>query len=262
MIRKASYKGSWYPEDVRDLDRLCKTDGSGELRAAILPHAGLVYSAPLISAFFQNLRSEIQRVIIISPSHYYPLIAGIFYSSSFTLSETPYGNITTFPFPLSSVPFDDAVSREHGIEMFLPFVAKKRLSVSYALLSRVKSHDDIVKAGEAFAALMDENTAIIASSDFTHYGRRFGYTPYGNDALERVKDSDYKIASSLAAGGTENVFSIHDGTSICGIAGAMILSYAAKLKALKGEVGGHYTSYDVYPGRADDFVSYFDVFWK
>lgn len=262
MIRKASYKGSWYPEDVRDLDRLCKTDGSGELRAAILPHAGLVYSAPLISAFFQNLRSEIRRVIIISPSHYYPLIAGIFYSSSFTLSETPYGNITTFPFPLSSVPFDDAVSREHGIEMFLPFVAKKRLSVSYALLSRVKSHDDIVKAGEAFAALMDENTAIIASSDFTHYGRRFGYTPYGNDALERVKDSDYKIASSLAAGDTENVFSIHDGTSICGIAGAMILSYAAKLKALKGEVGGHYTSYDVYPGRADDFVSYFDVFWK
>lgn len=262
MIRKASYKCSWYPEDVRDLDRLCKTDGSGELRAAILPHAGLVYSAPLISAFFQNLREEIRRVIIISPSHYYPLIAGIFYSSSFTLSETPYGNITTFPFPLSSVPFDDAVSREHGIEMFLPFVAKKRLSVSYALLSRVKSHDDIVKAGEAFAALMDENTAIIASSDFTHYGRRFGYTPYGNDALEKVKDSDYKIASSLAAGDTENVFSIHDGTSICGIAGAMILSYAAKLKALKGEVGGHYTSYDVYPGRADDFVSYFDVFWK
>lgn len=262
MIRKASYKGSWYPEDVRDLDRLCKTDGSGELRAAILPHAGLVYSAPLISAFFQNLRSEIQRVIIISPSHYYPLIAGIFYSSSFTLSETPYGNITTFPFPLSSVPFDDAVSREHGIEMFLPFVAKKRLSVSYALLSRVKSHDDIVKAGEAFAALMDENTAIIASSDFTHYGRRFGYTPYGNDALNHVVESDLRIATSLASGETESVFAIHENTTICGIAGAMILSYAAKLKGLKGEVGDHYTSYDVYPGRADDFVSYFDVFWK
>lgn len=262
MIRKASYKGSWYPEDVKELDRLCKTDGSGEIRAAILPHAGLIYSAPLISAFFQNLREEIQRVIIISPSHYYPLMDGIFYSSSFSRSETPYGLITNFPFPLSSVPFDDAVSREHGIEMFLPFVAKKKLSVSYALLSRVKSHDDVVKRGEAIAALMDEKTAFIASSDFTHYGRRFGYTPYGNYALERVKDSDYKIASSLAAGDTEGVFSIHENTTICGIAGAMILSYAAKLKGLKGEVGDHYTSYDVYPDRADDFVSYFDVFWK
>ena len=109
---------------------------------------------------------------------------------------------------------------------------------------------------------MDEKTAFIASSDFTHYGRRFGYTPYGNYALERVKDSDYKIASSLAVGDTEGVFSIHENTTICGIAGAMILSYAAKLKGLKGEVGDHYTSYDVYPDCADDFVSYFDVFWK
>ena len=262
MIRRAKFSGSWYPDDPEDLDKLVRVEGKEDAIAAVLPHSGLFYSAPLISDFFISLSGGIRKIVIISPSHYFPLKSNVLYTSDFTLSETPYGDIETTGFPLKGETFNRGIEEEHGLEMFLPFIKKKGLKVTYALLSSFSSFEELEKTGKQLGEVLDRETAIIASSDFTHYGRRFGYTPYGSDALGKVEKHDMAVASSLAAGKVDDVFKIHKNTTICGIAPAMLLSFMMKEMGCKGSVGRHYTSYDVYKEMDDDFVSYFDVFWR
>lgn len=262
MLRKAVFKGSWYPGALEELDEMVSVEGCGDYRAAVLPHSGLFYSAPLISDFFKGLSDAVKRIVIISPSHYYPLASNRLYVSDFSLSETPYGNIRTEPFPLEGEVFNNAIAKEHGIEMFLPFVKKKGLVVSYALLTSFSSFGELEKMGMRLAEVIDDETALIASSDFTHYGKRFGYAPYGSDALEKVEKQDFMVASALAEGRVEDVFKIHRDMTICGSAPAMLLSYLMAESGDEGFLGKHYTSYDVYAQDADDFVSYFDVFWR
>ena len=262
MIRKALFKGTWYPSCGETLDRIVNVAGSGEYVSAVLPHSGLYYSGPLISDFFRNLSPGIMKILIISPSHYFMLEKDTLYTSSHTLSETPYGSLETIAFPVSGVKFDNALEREHGIEMFLPFVKRKGLSVSYALLSSFSSLSEVERMAEKFLAILDDETAIIASSDFTHYGKRFGYMIYGEDAHAKVISHDYEIASLIAQGMVDDVFAVHERTSICGIAPQMLLSMIMKRKGCIGKVGGHYSSNDVYDAGSLDFVSYFDVFWS
>ena len=263
MRRTLALAGRWYPADTDGLDRMISTQQEpGGLANGVLPHAGLLYSAPLIAGFFGSLAEGVRTVMILSPSHYYPLKADTLYSYPYDEAETPYGDIGAVPFPLPYRECRDAVDREHGIEMFLPFVKKKGLVVSYALLTSFSSFEELEKMGMHLAEVIDDETALIASSDFTHYGKRFGYAPYGSDALEKVEKQDFMVASALAEGRVEDVFKIHRDMTICGSAPAMLLSYLMAESGDEGFLGKHYTSYDVYAQDADDFVSYFDVFWR
>ena len=85
---------------------------------------------------------------------------------------------------------------------------------------------------------------------------------YGEDAHAKVISHDYEIASLIAQGMVDDVFAVHERTSICGIAPQMLLSMIMKRKGCIGKVGGHYSSNDVYDAGSLDFVSYFDVFWS
>ena len=186
MERSAILKGLWYPEDRKELDRIVRPDlfRRGNSTDAVLPHAGLFYSGRIIREYFSSLSEKIRRVFILSPSHYYPLPENRLTTSRFTSSSTPYGSIRTVPVSIeSSVISDEAVQREHGIEMFLPFIKARKLDVSYALISHVDSLSAVRKIAEELTDATDEHTGFIASSDFTHYGRRFDYTPYGDDCI-------------------------------------------------------------------------------
>ena len=37
------------------------------------------------------------------------------------------------------------------------------------------------KIGKFLSSIVDDNTLVIASSDFTHYGPRFGFVPFSNN---------------------------------------------------------------------------------
>lgn len=265
MERKARFAGLWYPAGGRELDEITDFDKrGGDCRMAVLPHAGLYYSGRLISAFFSVLDSNVDHVVIIAPSHYHRILPGVFTTATFTSAETPYGSVEATQ--LDCVPHvvdDRAVADEHAVEMFLPFIARHgNLSVSFALVGSAASHDVIVALADCLAGCIDERTAVIASSDFTHYGRRFGYEPYGKGALEKVVEHDAAAANLLASGMTEEVWDTYYGKStICGIVPAMTVSRLAAMEGLKGAVTLHATSADD-GGDRSDFVSYFDVFWR
>jgi len=64
----------------------------------------------------------------------------------------------------------------------------------------------------------DENTLIIASSDFTHYGGRFGYVPFKTDIKKNLEDLDHGAIEKILEGDFNGYLKYLDktGATICG----------------------------------------------
>ncbi len=265
MERYSGLAGIWYPDDREELDGYVRPDlfGYSSIMDAVLPHAGLYYSSDIIRQYFEKMDENTCRIVIISPSHYFRIPPDRLCIAPFSSSQTPYGNIETIPLAIrDGILSAEALQKEHGVEMFLPFIKAADISVSYALINEVSDVDSINRLAEELIEITDRNTGFIASSDFTHYGKRFGYMPYGNNAENKVKENDSECARLLSRMETEEVLRRFTGGTICGIAPAMIVSRIAYLKGRTGSTGLFYTSDDITGEKSDDFVSYQSVLWR
>ena len=275
-VRRAKLAGSWY-EGVpaalgRSIDRFVgavdKTPYA--VRGAVLPHAGHTFSGNGIARAFANLPAGIDHVMILAPSHYALLPAGRIGYGDFDKLATPLGDITGITGLFNGEPFsamDRAIEAEHSAEMFLPFI--KRLlpdaDAAILLVPRIGDEPTLRRFADAITAatapLDPLRTLIIASSDFTHYGDRFGHTPFGtrdlDGVLDRVAAMDRKYARYLATHGYEKLFADREreDPSICGLDPALVLSRLMELRGLTGETAGYYTSCDLL-GKSADFVCY------
>lgn len=207
--RRASHAGSWYSAS-RDtltgqldgwLDAASACSDSSwmltqPLRAIIAPHAGYAYSGATAGyAYARVLRDTAspapRLIVILGPSHHVHL-DGCAVSGAHTLC-TPTGDL-----PVATDAAAALVSSrsglfrymtreededEHSIEMQLPMLSRvlARTSASDATVlpimigaisSRVES--DVARA--LAPLLADPATLCIVSSDFCHWGTRFGYT--------------------------------------------------------------------------------------
>jgi AmmeMemoRadiSam system protein B len=289
-MRKAWYAGSWYAADRQTLlEQITQTvrelevsEQKGPIRFAVLPHAGLTYSARGIAPVVVHAPKHVERVMILSPSHYTVVPDNVLSFGYFSGYETPLGSLSSFSTTLESQGPDAsiAIQREHAVEMVLPFLAylqhvqQSPIKVAMALISHLtdSSHASLL-AENLIAALGEQelesgNTLVIASSDFTHYGKRFGYAPFGaqvdNSVADKVRQNDLAIAQHLALGEIGPLFLAQrmQRTTICGIAGATIVSAMARQLNASGWVANYYTSRDVLKEMATDFVAYATVLWR
>jgi len=197
-VRPAAMAGSWYPGDGAQLgayvDKLLAgtsraTGTQGPVRALIAPHAGYRYSGEVAGHGYRLVGGQkFSRVLLLGPSHH----AG-FHGLSIadvTHYETPLG-----PIPLdlesirqlrtSSLVKSETMAHreEHSLEMQLPLL-QRALQPGWQLVPVLVGQlapEDYRTAAELLRPLLDENTLVIVSSDFTHYGPRFGYLPFPND---------------------------------------------------------------------------------
>jgi len=280
--RKAKFANSWYDGDRANLTKLIEhsveqtlTSSTYEiknrLKMGLFPHAGLFYSARGLSHLVANAPPLIEQVLIIAPSHYYLMVDDLLSFATFTSYETPLGDLPSFKPNIKDRGVDatKAVEKEHAIEMLLPILAylqqkqKSEIKVATALISKVSSTEKAVEIASTLKVLASQpNTLILGSTDFTHYGSRFSYTPSGG--AKKVEEVDLEVATLLAKGDLENLFPLikkHKPT-ICGIAGAIILSQLAKELDLEGVVADYYNSLDVTNESKGDFVAYCSVLWR
>ncbi|PIA18378.1 UPF0103-domain-containing protein [Coemansia reversa NRRL 1564] len=223
VVRSATHAGSWYSGSGKDLDQelkgwldevpkemtevepaggLCKVPVKGA-RAIIGPHAGFSYSGPNAAYGYQCINTEnIKRVFLLGPSHHAYLEKCAL--SRCTEYETPLGNIqvdremldelqSKGDWDLMSLKVDED---EHSLEMHLPYIYKvfeqhineiKLVPILVGNLRFGKEH----KYGEILAPyLADKQNFFVISSDFCHWGSRFGYTLY--------KESDNSRAVMLS----------------------------------------------------------------
>lgn len=276
LTRRAKFAGSWYDADPtalgRSIDRFVNEAAKlpYTVRGAVLPHAGHTFSGRGIAPFFRNCDPALRHLIILAPSHYTLLPGDRIGYGDFDKLATPLGDIAGIPGLFSGAPFAEmnrAAEAEHSAEMFLPFIKRvlPDAAVALLLIPQLDNETTMRRFADAIAAatatLDPATTAVIASSDFTHYGDRFGYTPFGtrdiDDVLDRIAAMDRKYADHLATHDYAKIFADRDREepSICGLDPALLLSRLMEMRQMRGETAGYYTSCDIL-GKSADFVCY------
>ncbi|MDA3823651.1 MAG: AmmeMemoRadiSam system protein B [Bacteroidales bacterium] len=283
-IRPARFSSYWYQDNTQLLIKEIKeaTLHARESDVAessvptfmILPHSGLTYSKRAFSYLLTRHRATIKAAIILSPCHYAPFAPNALYKSNFDGYETPLGTLSSLPLKIDYPTIVDNFPflGEHGVEMVLPFLAYKQeeqqqdIKVSMFLINHINSKERtkrlaiaLLEAIESLPYSLDE-IVVIASSDFTHYGKRFQHTPFegSNDDVESlIKQADMRVIEDLIKGihTQESTFP----STPCGYAAMSVVSEMALRCNKKGKLIEYYTSQEIM--RSDDSVSYASIFF-
>lgn len=282
-VRPCIYSNRFYSSVVSELEseismmidqrqrESCQFD---EIFAAVLPHAGLVYSNRGSSSVFAHRAKPVSFALILAPSHHYHILSDRLVGDSYTAYHTPLGDLSHNPLDISySFTINNSfTSIEHAVEMPLLHLAyqQKRqgsdIGVEVLLTSSFSSslkadavalsiHEAMKRKGIAL-----EETLFLASTDITHWGNLYVNTPYSempeNEILAHVQKDDADTIQSFIDGSAP--VSRPPQSTMCGYGAFTILSRLARLSGLKGKLHDYYTSKDIVPG-GDSFVTYASV---
>ena len=144
--------------------------------------------------------------------------------------------------------------------MHLPFL--QTVLPDCELLPLVAGHmspQDCMQAARELTALMDSRTIIAASSDFTHYGKRFGYVPFEDNVRENLRKLDTGAIDCILQKdcGAFLDYVEATGATICGATPIALLLNMLPAES-RGSLLSYYTSGDIL-GDYTDTVSYASI---
>ncbi|MTW20148.1 AmmeMemoRadiSam system protein B [Allochromatium palmeri] len=187
-IRQPAVADRFYPGDPAELRRMLDAllaephpstsfqPGTIPPKALIVPHAGYIYSGPIAATAYATLaavRGQIQRVVLLGPSHRLPFVG--LAASSADVFATPLGPI---PIDQAAVEraltlpqvqrLDAAHAQEHSLEVQLPFL--QQVLDDFTLVPLVVGEATPESVAEVLDLLWGgPETLIVVSSDLTHY---------------------------------------------------------------------------------------------
>jgi len=273
-VLRSSLAGKWYTadpvllssqiagflDDVEDepLEDLC---------ALILPHAGYRWSGPTAAWGVKQIAGRsFRRVVVIGPTHHVGME---------NVASVP--DATHYVTPLGEVPLDvdflaalrthayfqnipAAHENEHSVQIEVPLL-QKALGEFQLVPIVVGSLDRNVARAMAnvLAGMIDAETFVIVSSDFTHYGSNFSYLPFRAEVADNLKKLDMEAFAALEdrAGDAFPKFLARTRNTICGRHAIQIL-----LDMLAPDAKTHLLKYDSSGRISGDFtnsVSYFSI---
>lgn len=266
MIRNAAVAGQFYSgsketllKEVRDLIGR-PTQKKEDAVGVVSPHAGYVYSGAVAGATLASINPK-SNYIIMGPNH--TALGSPFSISTSDLWKTPLGEVAInkdlsekILKNCSLIKKDElAHIHEHSIEVQLPFLQTLQKNFSFVPIVIALADINIYKKiGEALAKTIKElkiekETAIIASSDMTHY-----------ESGESAKAKDSKAIDAILSLDEDALVERIEklDISMCGFAPTAIMIVAAKLLGAKraqlikyqtsGDVSGDYSSVVGYAG--------------
>ncbi|MDD4083910.1 MAG: AmmeMemoRadiSam system protein B, partial [Sphaerochaetaceae bacterium] len=197
--------------------------------------------------------------------HYFRIPNDLIGSDNFDSYETPLGNIRGFYLNSFKKGYKEVIKAEHAVEMILPFCKlRENLKVSTAIVNNFTSYEKALEYAKIIVKSIDENTAVVASSDFTHYGARFSYTPFhGENPENEVFNFDNSVAQLFCSSQGKKAYEMakKNGTTICGLAPILVVSEISRLLKYEGFVAGHSNSNIINKTKEKNFVSYFCLLW-
>ncbi len=185
-IRPAAVAGRFYPGSPLELEEqvLAFLDEAAARmpsttlapKAVIAPHAGYVYSGPIAASAYARLaidRASITRIVLLGPSHHVGF-RGLAVPGA-THFATPLGKVRVDAEAIDLVAhlaqvgvLDAAHSREHSLEVHLPFIQVALGDVAVVPFAVGDATADEV--AEVIDALWGgDETRIVVSSDLSHY---------------------------------------------------------------------------------------------
>jgi len=184
IVRQPAVAGSFYPADPAELEasvngyleEVAGQHTGAPPKALIVPHAGYIYSGPVAASAYaalRDLRSMVERVILLGPSHRYPL-AGLAATEADAFL-TPLGAVAVDREALERVLHlpqvslvESAHAAEHSLEVQLPFLQQVlgRFSVAPFAVGDATPEE----VAEVIEALWGgRETLLVVSSDLSHY---------------------------------------------------------------------------------------------
>ena len=239
-VLRSALAGTWYSGDPEALNlelagylEKAKVEPRADVIAVVLPHAGYAYSGQTAAYGLKALGKSYERVVVIGPTHRLPM-EDLFSVPRVTHYETPLGEValdTEFLDRLleyslfQNVPA--AHQQEHSVQIEVPLLQHKLGDFKLVpIVAGQCSYETVARAGEILASLVDPNTLVVASSDFTHYGPRFRYEPFseGNlrENIEKLDMGAYAFIERLDAEGLL-AYRQETGATICGCVPVAVL---------------------------------------
>jgi AmmeMemoRadiSam system protein B len=282
-LRPADFAGSWYPDKSSDCKRIIEEfieqsltcpDKTREPAGGILPHAGWVFSGKTACNVIQCLSERTTPdTVIIFGRHLHPGSPN--YLMTGDMWDTPLGPLEidhefassiadAFPFSIETA---NHYEPDNTIELQLPFIKyffPQTMIFPVGLPPKPASLEIGKKITETGQNL-NRNMLIIGSTDLTHYGYNYGYTPkgIGREAVDWVKnENDRKIIDRILAMDAEGVIndSLQNHNACCGGAVAAAIAAVKQIGATTASMLSYHTSYDIRPDSS--FVGYTGIVFK
>lgn len=290
-LKKARFAGTWYPgtekECIRSMkqydEELASRFGEDELPSSgfsggIVPHAGWFFSGKTAYAVFRSIADRaaasgtVPDLFYVFGRHLPPGGSDyLFLDEGF---ETPLGPLLLASDAAEklSMRFDfvhetahDSVS-DNTIELQLPFI-KHFFPEAEIVTVGVSPDEGAVSIGEASYEIAQElgrKPCFIGSTDLTHYGPNYGFTPHGigSQSVRWVKDcNDREVIEAFLRAEPRDVMrrALSSHNACC--PGAVAAAIAAVLRGgtKKGFLIDYTTSYDRHPDSS--FVGYAGVLY-
>jgi AmmeMemoRadiSam system protein B len=228
--------------------------------AAIVPHAGWVFSGELAAKAFKAIaqaNGDVDTFVIFGAAHRYGSDRPVVYGTG--QWQTPLGTVAideTLAGEIAQLGADvDASAHhdEHSIEVQVPFIQHlfpEAKIVPVIVPTYGDSHTFGEKVGQLIASKDDKKIVCVASTDLTHYGPRYGFCPegVGPTAIKwahEVNDMRFiDLAIRMQADQLEEEARVH--YNACGPAATAATVAAAKAAGrIHGVLLGHNTSHNI-----------------
>lgn len=279
-VRKAAFAGSWYPDSAAE----CEADIKRYIEKArlpdtpcvggIVPHAGWYFSGEIACRVIHGLSSAPPpEVVLVFGMHLAPG------SPNFIMTqgawETPFGDLKiesdlanqlnqAFSFQVETA---QRHTRDNTIELQLPFI-KYFFKDTKIIPMGLPPAESSLEIGAAAAEMISDlglNARVIGSTDLTHYGSNYGYTPKGSgsSAVAWVtSDNDRRVVKAMKSMDPDAV--IREGltrqNACCAGAAATAIAASTALGATRAEEVAYATSYDKHPNES--FVGYVGILFS
>ena len=282
-IRKAQFSGSWYPDNAEDCEneiqtflKQGKTDHIKDkiLHGGIVPHAGWYFSGSIACNVIHCLsQGEKPDLIILFGMHLH--LNSLPYLMTEGAWETPFGELQVetnlaneladkFCFKIET---PDCFTSDNTIELQLPFVKYFFPDVKVLCIGVPPAAQtlDIAKSVAETCIKQKLKIKVIGSTDLTHYGNNYGFSPKGTGAkaVKWVKEeNDRQLIDTLIAMNPLNVINegLKNHNACCAGAAAAALASAKVIGAKHAREIAYATSYDKHPG--DSFVGYTGIVFE
>jgi len=257
-VRAAAAAGRFYPgapATLRStvdslLEKAPAPGADGRPIALVAPHAGYVYSGATAAAAYKWLEGRsAERVVVLGISHYggpEPVWVDDVGAYSVPGAGVPVDREAVAALSKAGLPaISGAADREHSIEVQLPFLLET-LEPGWKLVPVLFTTDrpeECRRAARCIRTVLARETIVCVSTDFTHYGQAYGYTPFSGDDAEikrRIRELDERAFEHILAGDGEGFakFLSETGATICARGAVMAL-----LELLPPEARGHKVAY-------------------
>ncbi len=287
IIHKSHLTRGWYPENQNllnaELDKYFEIAqknlnvkiNNDSVKALIVPHAGLYYSGLCAASAYRCLlkdgnskikNSKIKKVIILAPSHtksfngiclpsynVYNTVLGDVFVDSKAIKTLSANNIF--------INVDGVHENEHAIEIQFPFLQKtiKSFTIVPLIVGNIEGNQ-YSEISDTLKKIIDQDSLIVISSDFVHYGKNYSYNPFSDKILSAIRFVDSSAIQAI----TQKSFNNFDktikktGATICGQKAIKIflkLLESNILSNLSSRLSCYYTSAQIKNSRHNEHVN-------